>query len=65
MRRSGRDRNRPVQYNPSTGGEYISAAQNHMAMIEELNSQELGANLEIHNLSFEFFGVGACTGGGF
>ena len=55
VRRSARERNRPVQYNPSTGGEYFSAAQNYMAMIEDLDSQELGANLEIHNLSFDFF----------
>ena len=36
-----------------------------MAMIKELDPKELGANLEIHNFSFEIFGVGAGTGGGF
>ena len=65
VRRSARGRNWLVQYNLSTGGEYFSAAQNYMAMIKELDSQEFGANLEIHNLSFGFFGVGAGTGGGF
>ena len=34
-------------------------------MIKDLDSQELGMTTEIHNLSFEVFGVEAGTGGGF
>ena len=65
VQRSVCGRNRPVQYDPSTGREYFSAGQNYMAMVKDLDSQEMGANLEIHNLSFEIFGVGAGTGDDF
>ena len=66
VQRSDCNRNRPVQYNPSTEGDkYLSTAQHYMTIVEDLDQPESEANAEVFNLVFEMLSVGAGIDGVF